>query len=125
MTDTYDDYERRVRERAHEIWVNEGKPHDQADAHWTRAREEISEAEGIEDTLKPNPLVDPGPDAESLIAVDGAADLPGRLSDQGERQDYPSRQPAPRKTAAPKKAMVDKPTAKPAVKKPPAKKKSA
>ena len=42
MTDTYDDYERRVRERAHEIWVNEGKPHGQGDAHWARAREEIS-----------------------------------------------------------------------------------
>jgi hypothetical protein len=131
MTDTYDDYERRVRERAHEIWVREGRPEGQAEAHWARAREEISEAEGIQDTLKPNPLVDPGPDAESLIAVEGMADLPGRLTDQGDRQDYPSRQPAPKKAkaAAKPKASAEKPAAKaekPATaKKAPAKKKSA
>jgi len=112
MTSNYDAYEQRVRRRAHEIWVREGKPEGRADAHWALAREEISEEEGIEATLKPNPLVEPeGPDAEPLLAVEGMADLPGRLSDQGERQDYPSRPSPPKRNAAakPKKPAKEKP----------------
>jgi hypothetical protein len=112
MTDNYDAYERRVRARAHEIWIREGKPEGRAEAHWALAREEISEEEGMEDTLKPNPLVEPEPDAEPLLAVEGMADLPGRLSDQGERQDYPSRQPPPEDKPAPKKAPARKRPAK-------------
>lgn len=97
MSTAYDEYERRVRQRAHEIWLQEGKPDGRADAHWALAREEVATEENIETTLKP---VDDGPDAEPLLAVEGMADLPGRLSDQGERQDYPSRPAAkPRKTA--------------------------
>ena len=81
MADTYDDYEQRVRERAHEIWVREGKPEGRAEDHWALAREEISEAEGIQDSLKP---IEPeGPRAEPLLAVESLGDLPGRLSDQG------------------------------------------
>lgn len=108
MTDTYDDYERRVRRRAHEIWLREGKPDGRAEDHWNLAREEVSEAEGIEDTLKP---IEPeGPAAEPLLAVESLGDLPGRLSDQGERLDYPvSREPAkgkPGKTVASKRKSV-------------------
>jgi len=98
MTDTYDDYQQRVRERAHEIWVREGKPEGRAEDHWNLAREEVSEAEGIEDTLKP---IEPeGPSAEPLLAVESLGDLPGRLSDQGERLDYPVRREAPKGKAA-------------------------
>ena len=98
MTDTYDDYQQRVRERAHEIWVREGKPEGRAEDHWNLAREEVSEAEGIEDTLKP---IEPeGPSAEPLLAVESLGDLPGRLSDQGERLYYPVRREAPKGKAA-------------------------
>jgi len=31
----------RVRERAHAIWVREGRPEGQQEAHWSRAAEEI------------------------------------------------------------------------------------
>ena len=114
MTDSYDAYERRVRERAHEIWLREGKPEGRAEAHWALAREEISEEEGIKATLKPNPLVEPaGPDAEPLLAVEGMADLPGRLRDQGERQDYPSRRAPPKDKTAPKKAPASRKSAGP------------
>lgn len=104
MTGTYDSYEERVRKRAHDIWVREGKPEGRAEEHWNLAREEISEAEGIEDTLKP---IEPeGPTAEPLLAVEALGDLPGRQSDQGERQDYPVRREPPKgkAKAAPTKA---------------------
>jgi hypothetical protein len=97
MNDSYGRYEKRVRARAHEIWVQEGKPEGRSEEHWNLAREEISEEEGVEDTLKP---IEPeGPDAEPLLAVESLGDLPGRLSDQGDRQDYPSR-PEPAKAKA-------------------------
>ncbi|MDB5359222.1 MAG: hypothetical protein JWO51_519 [Rhodospirillales bacterium] len=97
MTDTYDAYEERVRARAHEIWVREGKPDGRAEDHWALAREEVSEEEGIPNSLKP---IEPeGPIAEPLLAVESLGDLPGRLSDQGERQDYPVRRKAPKATA--------------------------
>ncbi len=112
MSTAYDEYERRVRQRAHAIWEREGRPDGRADAHWALAREEIAEEEGLQDTLKPNPLADEGaPDAEPLLAVEGMADIPGRLSDQGERQDYPLVPAArPRKAAASKPAARKKDT---------------
>lgn len=107
MSTAYDDYERRVRDRAHEIWLREGKPDGQAEIHWALAREEVAAEENIETTLKPNPLAGSGPDAEPLLAVEGMADLPGRLSDQGERQDYPSRPVLKPRKAATKKASTE------------------
>jgi hypothetical protein len=35
--------EQRIRERAHRIWEEEGRPHGQQAAHWERARREIAE----------------------------------------------------------------------------------
>jgi Protein of unknown function (DUF2934) len=91
MSTAYDEYERHVRQRAHAIWEREGRPEGRAEAHWALAREEVSAAENLKTTLKPNPLGEGAePGAEPLLAVEGMADIPGRLSDQGERQDYPS-----------------------------------
>lgn len=41
------DYERRIRERAYEIWVREGRPHGRDAEHWQRAEAEISSESGI------------------------------------------------------------------------------
>ncbi|MEO3385355.1 DUF2934 domain-containing protein [Mesorhizobium sp. CAU 1741] len=38
--------ERRIRERAHQIWEQEGKPEGVHEHHWQRAREEIDAEEG-------------------------------------------------------------------------------
>jgi hypothetical protein len=38
------DIERAIRERAHEIWMQEGCPEDRAEAHWHQARAEIEAA---------------------------------------------------------------------------------
>jgi hypothetical protein len=35
------DREKRVRERAHQIWQREGEPHGRADEHWAQAEAEI------------------------------------------------------------------------------------
>lgn len=44
-----DERQERVRQRAHEIWEREGRPHGKHDEHWRLAREEI-EREGGEAT---------------------------------------------------------------------------
>ena len=36
-----DERERRIRERAHEIWEREGRPDGAQEEHWRRASEEI------------------------------------------------------------------------------------
>lgn len=38
------DIERRVRERAYEIWESEGRPEGRSEDHWKQARAEFSEA---------------------------------------------------------------------------------
>lgn len=100
MSAAYEGYEQRVRERAHQIWLDEDKPEGRAEAHWALAREEIAVAENIELTLKPSLAVKPEPAAEPLAAVEGIADIPGRLSDQGDRPPYPTERKKPRKRDA-------------------------
>lgn len=38
------DLDRRIRERAYEIWENEGQPEGRAQDHWEQARSEFEEA---------------------------------------------------------------------------------
>ncbi|KHK90893.1 DUF2934 domain-containing protein [Novosphingobium malaysiense] len=35
------DKDQRIRERAHALWEQEGRPHGRHDAHWDQARQEI------------------------------------------------------------------------------------
>jgi hypothetical protein len=41
-----EDREDRVRQRAHEIWVREGRPHGHEKQHWEQASSEIDAEEG-------------------------------------------------------------------------------
>ncbi|QQP87869.1 DUF2934 domain-containing protein [Skermanella sp. TT6] len=41
-----DDREERVRQRAHEIWIREGRPEGRSDRHWQQAKDEIEVEEG-------------------------------------------------------------------------------
>lgn len=45
------DLEKRIRERAYEIWENEGRPAGRGDEHWAMARAEFAEA--VSDTGAP------------------------------------------------------------------------
>lgn len=51
MTDT----EQRVRERAHQIWEEEGRPHGRHDAHWQLAREQVAGVQALEEMGGPLP----------------------------------------------------------------------
>jgi hypothetical protein len=42
MADTDREKERLIRERAYQIWVDEGRPEGRADAHWEQAEKEIA-----------------------------------------------------------------------------------
>lgn len=51
MTDT----EQRVRERAHQIWEAEGRPHGRHEEHWRLAREQIAGEEELKEMGGPLP----------------------------------------------------------------------
>lgn len=61
------DKERRIREVAHQIWEDEGRPADQAERHWEMAQR-IVEATGPEDS-EPTPV--PGADPEGAASTSG------------------------------------------------------
>jgi Protein of unknown function (DUF2934) len=51
--------EQRIRERAFEIWIEEGQPDGKDKEHWERAEAEIIEQKTPEEQPAPEPL--PGP----------------------------------------------------------------
>ena len=89
------DFERRIRERAHQIWMEEGQPEGREEAHWEMARELVAQQDGQRLATEPNPAAQGKQRArrdepvEPLQAVENLGDLPGALTDQGERQPYP------------------------------------
>lgn len=100
-----DDHERRVRERAHRIWEEEGRPDGRADTHWEMARELVAIEENQDTATKPvrRDADDPSIAADEIepAAPAGAAtgDLP-TLTDDGE-QIYPPNRDAERQAAKP------------------------
>ena len=81
------DLEGRIRQRAHQMWEEEGQPEGQAEAHWEKARILVA----IEDdrtSLKP---VEPeAPEPAELMKNLG--EFPGSQTDQGDEQHFPSRE---------------------------------
>jgi hypothetical protein len=61
------DKERRIREVAHQIWEDEGRPADQAERHWEMAQS-IVEATGPEDS---EPTLVPGADPKGAASTSG------------------------------------------------------
>src|SRR3954469_21237383 len=89
------DHDARVRERAYQIWKQEGCPEGRAEVHWDMARELVAIEENQRLATKPNPQVrdirrDPttGARGEPLTAVANQGEFPP-LTDQGEEQSYP------------------------------------
>jgi hypothetical protein len=91
-----DDLDQRIREHAHRIWIEEGRPSRREDAHWEMARELVAIEDNQRDTTRPNPVATEGEEAthtepaEPIEAVESLGDLPGR-TDQAGRPDYPQR----------------------------------
>ena len=96
-------FEQRIRERAHQIWMEEGQPEGREDAHWEMARELVAQQDGQHLATEPNPAAKGkqrargDESAEPLQAVENLGDLPGALTDQGDRQAYPKPRPTTRR----------------------------
>jgi hypothetical protein len=74
-------FERRVRERAHRIWEDEGQPSGKADQHWDLARFAIAQEDAQQSMLKPVSIND----SEPIEALLNQGEFP-TLTDQGEQQ---------------------------------------
>jgi hypothetical protein len=86
------DREQRIREKAYQIWIDEGRPEERADTHWDMATELVAIEENQLLTLKPvqnhSSVSLSGEPVEPLLAVENAGEFP-TLTDQGEETAYP------------------------------------
>jgi hypothetical protein len=95
-----DDVEKRVKQRAYEIWEREGCPEGREADHWALAKEEVAIEDNQSQALMPNPsqggddtVVHPEP-VEPLLAADSLGEDTGGPTNQSEEQ------PLPKKTRA-------------------------
>lgn len=87
MTDEVD-FERRIRQKAHQIWEEEGRPEGRAREHWEKARVLVA----IEDDSSSLVPVKPEPAVEEASIQDNLGEFPTALTDQGDRRQTPSRE---------------------------------
>lgn len=78
-----DEREERIRERAHRLWEEEGRPDGRAEDHWFQAKEIVALEDGHDEALKP--IGSGGEPAEPIEALTNAGEFP-TLTDQGEMQ---------------------------------------
>ena len=87
-----DDFESRVRARAHRLWLLLGRPPGGADDYYDEARELVAIKENAALARKPRPRAGAvGPSGEpivSIVPVENEGDVP-TLTDQGEESTYP------------------------------------
>ena len=87
------DREQRIRERAYQIWLEEGQPKGRDQAHWDMASELVAIEDNQDLATKPIHAPeqgDQGEPVEPLEAVENAGEFP-TLTDQGEEKANPSR----------------------------------
>jgi hypothetical protein len=77
---SYEDTEKRIRERAYQIWNDEGRPDGRAEEHWEKARMIVSVEESLPTMLKP--VTEPRPEPKE--AFENQCEFP-TLTDQGEQ----------------------------------------
>lgn len=75
--------EQRIRERAHRLWEEEGRPEGRADSHWFQAKEIVAIEEGRPEMLKP--VGSNEEPVEPIEALSNAGEFP-TLTDQGEME---------------------------------------
>jgi len=97
MSAADDAREERIRVRAYHLWQTDGCPEGRDQEFWERARELIAIEDNPAAGREPNPMSERGPSpgppepVEPIEAVENQADIPGRLTDQGERKQAPRR----------------------------------
>jgi hypothetical protein len=89
-TQAHDPDEERIRRKAYELWLAEGRPEGRDRDHWELARELIAIEDSQKTTLRPPPREDEEP-VEPPEAFENQADVPG-LTDQGEGEPGPTRE---------------------------------
>jgi len=89
---TGDDREQRIRNKAYDIWLDEGRPEGRGEVHWDMASELVAIQENYALTLMPVPdhasSTPTGEPVEPLLAIENAGEFP-TLTDQGEESPYP------------------------------------
>ena len=75
-----DDLERRIRERAHRMWLDEGRPDGKAESHWELAKMAVALEDARPEMLKPVEA----PTPEPVEAWVNQGEFP-QLTDQGEQ----------------------------------------
>jgi len=95
-----DEVEKRVQQRAYEIWEREGRPEGREADHWALAKEEVAIEDNQSQALMPNPsqggddtVIHPEP-VEPLLAADSLGEDVGGPTNQSDEQ------PLPKKTRA-------------------------
>ncbi len=96
-----DDTERRIRERAYQLWDEDGRPQGREAEHWERARFLVGIEDNPEAGQLPNPEVEdrehgwttppPPVPAEPIEAIENQGEFPDRFADQGEKSSGPVR----------------------------------
>lgn len=83
-----DERERRIRERAYRIWLDEGCPAGREEQHWHMATELVGQEDGQPYATKPNPIAEgvEGSQRDKPVepreALENQGEFPG-LADQG------------------------------------------
>jgi hypothetical protein len=86
--------DRRIRERAYRLWEEDGRPEGREQEFWERAEDLIGMEDNADAALLANPMTD-GADLISEQPIEEAAiqdnlgEVPGRLTDQGDRRQTP------------------------------------
>jgi Protein of unknown function (DUF2934) len=84
--------ESEIAKRAHDIWVEEGRPHGRDEAHWTQAETEV--LSGLADHLLPGEVATPA----------ATADDPVNSPTEAPKKTPARRKPAAKRTVAGKQA---------------------
>ncbi|GGD92735.1 hypothetical protein GCM10011390_09320 [Aureimonas endophytica] len=79
--------EERVRQEAHKLWEQEGRPEGRSERHWAEAREIVALRDSMQVTLTPvaETLDDP---VEPAFAAQNQGDIPG-ITDRGDEVPAP------------------------------------
>jgi hypothetical protein len=93
MSENQPDHETRVRERAYKLWEENGRPQGRDVELWEQARELVAIEENPDGGKLPNPTgTDPANQGvEEADIQENYGDVPGRLTDQGDRPQTPSK----------------------------------
>jgi hypothetical protein len=102
----FDEVEKRVQQRAYEIWEREGRPEGREADHWALAKEEIAIEDNQSQALMPNPsqggddtVIHPEP-VEPLLAAESLGEDVGGPTNQSDEQPLPKKTRARRASGA-------------------------